>query len=69
MITREQKTTYKVKGASFNGNNVLNDENGEIIDLMSELSKVFPDNEFDITVTSSDKVNLDIEDFENEEKE
>lgn len=68
MITREQKTTYKIKGASFMGNGSLCDEDGEVIDLMKNLKLIFADDTFDISITRSSKDNLEVEDFEGVEE-
>lgn len=66
MITSENKITFKLKNASFNGNGDLLDECGEKVDLLVALSSIFTDKEFDLTVSYSCKDNLELSDFSEE---
>lgn len=67
MLVKTIKTNYTQKGVSFMGNGQLCDENGEIIDLMKELYACFPDCEFDISVSCTEKHNVDVPGLENRE--
>ena len=69
MIRKEKKLTYKIKNASFAGNGQLLDEDGEIINLVHDLEKVFGAELFDITVNSASKEDLEIEDFNKNKEE
>ena len=63
MITKTTKTNYAQKKVSFSGNGLLTDENGEVIDLMQDLQRIYVDVEFDITVSNTDSKKMQIDDF------
>lgn len=66
LITKTEKIDYKLKNVCFD-NTTLFDENGEVVDLIKELSTVFKDEYFDISVSSTNKANYDLKCFESQE--
>jgi hypothetical protein len=63
MIKRFSKIEYKQKAIAFKDGH-LEDEDGNIIDLVNDLKTVFGATEFSISASKGSNDNLDIDDFE-----
>lgn len=68
MISKTTKIDYKLKKACFCNGNLIN-EDGEVIDLMRELYAVFKNECFDLSVSSTDKVDYTVDYFEKKDDE
>ena len=68
VIIKTEKVDYKLKNACFSGTTLFNEE-GEVVDLIKELSVVFKDSCFDISVSSVNKSNCDLRCFEENQDE
>lgn len=64
-ITKTIKVDYKRKDVKFQ-DGILVDENGEVINLISDLSSIYGNREFTLTATITSKSEYDIEDFASE---
>ena len=67
-IVKTIKTDYKLKDVCFDNGNLI-DEDGEVIDLIKALAAIFGDEPFDISASSTDKVNYDLGYFEQNNEE
>ena len=65
-ITRTTKVDYKQKGIYFSNGQCV-DEDGVVIDILTEIQKIFKNEPFDLSVTKSIKENLMLGDFDEEE--
>lgn len=63
MIVLTKKLDFKMKNLKFINGHVYNDD-GEYVDLMADLEKVFGGDVFDISVTNSVKSELSVDDFD-----
>ena len=65
MMEVKKRTKYdgKLKGVRIVNNNIV-DADGEIIDLVSVLSKVYEDNVFDLSTTCKEEEIIDVDDAE-----
>jgi len=65
MMEVKKTTKYdgKLKGVRIVNNNIV-DADGEIIDLVSVLSKVYGDNGFDLSTTCKEEEIIDVDDAE-----
>jgi len=65
MMEVKKTTKYdgKLKGVRIVNNNIV-DADGEIIDLVSVLSKVYGDNVFDLSTTCKEEEIIDVDDAE-----
>ena len=62
-IKRTVKTDMVLKNARVLNGNVV-DEDGEIVELIDAIEKIYGDNEFKLTLTRSTSEEVDIEDVE-----
>ena len=62
-IKRSIKTDVVLKDARLIDGNII-DDNGEIVDLMDVISKIYGEDEFKITLTRSTSEEVDIEEVE-----
>lgn len=66
-VKRTIKTDMILKNAVLAGGEIV-DENGEIVDIISAISKIYgEDVEFKLTLTRSTSEELDIDDINDEE--
>lgn len=62
MITKEEKVTYKLKDVRFE-KGVLVTEDGEVVDLMQDLSLIFGKDYFTLNVIKQNKAEYSIDHF------
>ena len=69
-IKKTIKYDGKLKGIKVFNNSIV-DQDGEVVDLISILSKVYGDNSFDLSTTCKDEeiINVDNSDDENVDDE
>lgn len=64
-VKRTIKTDMVLKNARVVDGNVI-DEEGEIVELIEAISKIYGDNEFKLTLTRSTSEEIDVEVLEGE---
>ncbi len=64
MVTKTKRMDLKLKGCLVSGDLVFFDDKGEQRDLVSVLRSVFQDDFFDLSASSVDKRDVEVEELE-----